>query len=552
MKAVGVMDFAGGFAKGVEQAGVEVVAKREPTAFAGFGAASLEVNMPHVQIEVTEPELWSMIEADMVFGCPPCSGFSQLSTINKGDSKTGVYDEDGNRVDQRGVDSPINQWMHRLVEYAAKVKPSVVVMESVTAGGKMGAPLMRRLWQKMRENTGIDYQMTDVFMDNALIGGNCVRKRYFLVLHYGPFGVDLPRATPLSIREVIGDLPEELEPGDPDWGHVTGGSKESERIAATIELFREHGYDWAQGKRLPEHLKYWYEEMGQEIPDWWFRADGQLLSHAYSDNMYSPFRWRWDQPMGVVSGGFMDRAVHPVYPRLFTYREGARLMGLPDDWSLRPIVLGRNGPWLGKAITVAAGRWIATWARNSIMETPGDYAGVEIEPGHRVIDVDSPDKVRRVEMGMESSPDWWPEFDGKQPYSYDRHLGSRTSLPRQENLPLSSLEEAPAPPAASNPFIPQRVKNAPRAKAPSRAKLPRDHTTGTRGPLPIDRVPPEEFLLMLSQRALSRSQAAEALGVSQSRIAEMVGTHRPGSWLARSRVPEVVAKLDGYRPGSPG
>lgn len=543
-KAVDVMGFAGGFAKGVEQAGFDIIAKREPAAFGGFGAGAFEVNMPQVQVEVSEPEFWSMVEADLVYGCPPCSGFSALSTVNKADSKTGIVGADGQRVDQRGVDSPINQWMHRLIEYAAKVQPSVVVMESVSAGGKMGAPLMRRLWQKMRETTGIDYQMTDVFLDNALIGGDCIRRRYFLVLHYGPFGVDLPKATPRSIREVIGDLPAELEPGDPDWGHVTGGSKEAARIAATIELFREHGYDWAQGKRLPEHMKYWYEEMGQEVPEWWFNAKGEMLSHAYSDNMYSPFRWRWEQPMGVVTGGFMDRAVHPVHPRLFTYREGARLMGLPDDWSLRPIVLGRNGPWLGKAITVAAGRWIATWAMNSITETPGEYAGVEVEPGHRVIDVDTADKVRRIEQGAPQSPDWWPDFEGRRPYFYDTPLGSRRSLPMQSNLPLSTPEEAPAPPAASQgAYVPQRIKQAPR----SRAKLPRDETTGTRGPLPVDRLSSDEFLSLLGRHGLSRSQAAEALGVSASRVAEMAGTHRPGSWLARHRLPEVEAKLATFR-----
>jgi len=420
--AVDVMGFAGSFAVGVSQAGFNIVAKREPSAFQGFGAAAFERNMPEVQVEVTAPEFWSIVKADLLYGCPPCSGFSMLSTNNTADSNRGPVDEFGVRHSLRGVDSPVNQWMWRLMEYAAKVKPSVVVMESVQGGGKMGAPLMRALWQDLRERTGMDYHLTDVFMNAATVGGHVIRPRYFYVAHLRPFGVDLPHATPKPMKEVIGDLLEadgtRLTPGiDTDWGHVTGGSPTSERVAKTIELFRSKGFDWKQGKRLPEHLDVWVNQMGEEVPEWWYKADGTLYSHAISDNMYSPFRWRWEEPMGVVAGGFMERAVHPVAARNFTYREGARLMGLPDTWSLRPIVEGNNGPWLGKAVTVAAGRFIAVAAHNSIAGTPGEYAGVLVEPKHRVIDVTTPRHVAQIEKGQDAAAAWWPDRPRKTYYT---------------------------------------------------------------------------------------------------------------------------------------
>ncbi len=535
MRAVGVMDFAGGFACGVTQAGLDYVAKREPSAFAGFGVPAIEENFEGVQVEVSEPEFWSVVQAEVVFGCPPCSGFSMLSTINTADSKTGKV-VDGVRVAQRGIDSPDNKWMRDLVSYAAKVKPEVVIMESVPSGGKLGAPLMRELWQRARDESGLDYHMTDLFMNAALVGGDVIRPRYFLVLHRRPFGVDLPRSRPRTLMEVVGDLPLEVptrrDPGiDPAWGHVTNGSSSDERIRLTIEEFRRHGYDWAEGKRLPQHLEVWTKELGHEYPEWWYGKNGDLLSHAVSDNMYSPFRWRADKPMGVVTGGVLDRAVHPVAARPFTYREAARFMGLPDDWSLRPIVDGKKDSWLGKAIPVASGRWVGTWARASVEGEPGEYAGVVVEPKHRVIDVTTADRVRQVEQGHDDDPVWWDRPERPRVFYSDARLGI------QEGQRASS-GPAPAPVQDLRPGRPRKVArsaprtpgDAPRAKSRVQAQ-------------PIARIAPETFAQAFASLGLSPAEAAEAMGVSRSRIAELTGQHRPNSWLNAERWEEVQAQF---------
>ncbi len=565
MRAVGVMDFAGSFAAGVMQAGFQYIAKREPSEFKGFGVASIEENVPGVQVEVTEPEFWSIVKSEMVFGCPPCSGFSMLSTINTADSKSGRM-VDGVRVSQRGVDSPDNIWLWKLMDYAVQAKPEIVIIESVQSGGKLGAPLMRALWQKLRDESGVDYHMTDVFMNAALIGGDVIRPRYFLVLHTRPFGIDLPKGTPLPIKDVVGDLGEEVILDDPAWGHVGGGSLEGERVEATIKLFREHDYDWAQGKRLPEHLKYWYEDMEKEIPDWWFKKDGSLLSHAYSDNMYTPFRWRWEKPMGVVTGGFMDRAVHPIFPRLFTYREGARFMGFPDSWSLRPIVEGRNGSWLGKAIPVPSGRWISTAAANMIEGNPGEYAGVPVEPKHRVIDVSNLEKVRAIERGHYEDPSWWPDVprrkydytplgrgEGRPPSST---LPSRTSVQSSESeetevkpteLKLTELDTKPNRKFRSNAEQMTNLKpTEPKPKRKLRSNKSAEQMRG-RPRIVARRIPPEVFAEELLILDMSRKEAAEALDVTGSRIAELCAGKRPVSWLNADRWEQVRATLRSFR-----
>ena len=62
MKAVDCMGFAGGFAAGVDQAGFDVIAKREPAKFKGFGVESHVYNMPWLadDVAVTAPEDWPL------------------------------------------------------------------------------------------------------------------------------------------------------------------------------------------------------------------------------------------------------------------------------------------------------------------------------------------------------------------------------------------------------------------------------------------------------------------------------------------------------------
>lgn len=539
MRAVGVMDFAGGFACGVTQAGFDYVAKREPSAFDGFGVTAIEANFQGVQVEVNEPEFWSAVKADLVFGCPPCSGFSMLSTINTATSKTGKVGADGVRVSQRGLDSPDNKWMTELVGYAARVKPDVVVMESVQSGGKLGQPLMRQLWQKIRDETGVDYHMTDLFMNASLVGGDVIRPRYFLVLHTRPFGVDLPRSTARTFMEVVGDLPLDAptrrDSGyDPAWGHVTNGSSSDERIRLTIEEFRKEGYDWEEGKRLPVHLERWANEMGNGYPEWWYGPNGNLLSHAVSDNMYSPFRWRANQPMGVVTGGVLDRAVHPVAARPFTYREAARFMGLPDDWSLMPIVARKRDSWLGKAIPVASGRWVATWAKASIEGEPGEYAGVVVEPKHRVIDVTTAQRVGQVERGHDEDPIWWGRPDRPTIIYSDSRIGIGSGDRVSAELTLQVDETMPGRPRRDPPPPrPRRPRTAGEAtKAKSRLVAE-----------PIVRIAPEVFSQAVADLGLTAQDAADAMGVSRSRIAELVGQHRPKSWLNAARWADVQGQL---------
>lgn len=533
MKAVDLMGFAGGFAVGVDQAGFDVVAKREPSKFKGFGMPQVLYNMPWVDGQVAPPEDWDLPEdadIDLVYGCPPCSGFSQLSYINTVTAGAIV-----------GPDAPINECMTWFVDYVARVKPPIMVMESVSVAFKNGKEFMEALWERLRERSGVDYYMTHVIMNNSLIGGDVIRPRYFMVAHTEPFGVGLEFVSPRSMIEVIGDLPAEDEWDDPDWGHHTIRGTAVDRWRKTFEWLAANGREWRQGSRLPDNVE------GMTPPDFWLRPDGQILkrnttghpvlSHWYSSDPFSTVRWTADKPFGVIVGDSLNRAMHPIAPRPITFREAARLVALPDDWSVRTLVESNSGAELGKAVTGAAGKWIAHWARMSLEGTPGEYAGVaqDYDDRIRVIDVRDQKRVDEILRNPPANAFYEDDYADPDPKTWliDRkqrpdHWWQRDEEPQVARTIADAPEPAPTPRTRREP--------APRA-AKTAASVPSPRGSG------IVRVAPERVAAIFEEQCIDKREAARRLGVSVSRINELTTHTRPSSWLNEARWDEVQEKL---------
>ena len=85
----------------------------------------------------------------------------------------------------------------------------------------------------------------------------------------------------------------------------------------------------------------------------------------------------------VITGGAVHLVVHPTLPRTLTHREAARIQGFPDAWKIWPVRNAADlGPGWGKGVPVHAGRWIAHWARESLLGRPGSSSGVDDSDGY--------------------------------------------------------------------------------------------------------------------------------------------------------------------------
>lgn len=363
MRAVDVHGFAGGFTLGVVRRGFDLVGKHE--GLEGFGAPLCEGNRHLLgddwRGQYAPPSEWAPLASgvNLVFGNPPCSGFS-------GRSNTAF----------RGVDSKINHCMWDFTSIAARYAPELAIFESVQPAYKIGRPLMRQLRAKMEADTGMRYDLHHVLHSAIAVGGHAVRRRYFWVVSRVPFGVELPAAdTPrLTTAELLTGLPDEETgwDGEPD-GHLILPAPAGGRLR---DLAVQAGNDrWSQGERSALVARRLLEEDGR-LPDSWYRG-GVIPPNYLAVHSFNAWRLHGDRPPPVIDGGAMGGRIHPTALRPLTFRDCARLMGFPDDWTVKPAQKrpASSSSWFGKGITVGCGEWIAGWAARALEGRPGTIKG---------------------------------------------------------------------------------------------------------------------------------------------------------------------------------
>jgi len=371
---------------GFVQAGYEMTHR---TGTLDFGNAMIAANQHLVgdgwQGQFSDdPASWLRpLDVDVVAGLPPCSSWSCW---------TGPAN--------RGKDAKAIQHTWALVKYAALVKPKVVVYESVQQAFSQGRETMQGMRAMLESESGQDYDMHHVKMNNLMVGGKSYRPRYFWVaVQKGmPFGTrsEMPGSVP-GIMDMIGDLQDaentwSLQPYRQQphgWvkkqmsesrefdGHRTKDNIHSERIESIFALLAKHGEDWNWGEGLSRALQRCYELEGKLPPEWDSQAE-KIISRNFDMGFSLPYRWPGDQWANVLTGGALNMVVHPTRPRGLTHRECARIQGLPDDWRIEPVkhYTPMGDAW-GKAVSVDAGRWIGEQIKSSI----GGNAG---EPGELI------------------------------------------------------------------------------------------------------------------------------------------------------------------------
>lgn len=406
--------FAGGFACGATLAGFKLVGKQENAK--GFGAAMMDVNRAFLgdewQLQACDPAEWEPVRAHAVFGNPPCAAFSNFS------AGTSAY----------GMDSKINDCMWDLHRYAARVRPHVVIMESVAQAFSKGLPLMSQLSDALRRESGLAYRTTHVIQDNYSVGGCTLRRRYFLVNSLVPFGVErYEHAWLPTVSDAISDLADlsiswDGQPyqSSPTWwshqlrsatGQVDGHDVISVPNMARLAALQRAPVRWEPGDRETEMLKKYYDEFGHLPDEYRYQShaghtrhltrDKHLIDRGLETGGYGQTRyWPWDQPGRVITGHGPYQVRHP-HNRPYTHRETARILGFPDDWVCGPLrhVKGMHQYW-GKGTSVHPALWITSWARESLDCDPGSIQGEVLPDGSRLIDVSADWKTAARRLGL--------------------------------------------------------------------------------------------------------------------------------------------------------
>jgi site-specific DNA-cytosine methylase len=323
---------------------------------------------------------------DVVAGNPPCSGFSPLSS-----------------KEYRGENSTANECMWSFVDYTARVQPQVAVFESVIQAFSGGLTLMRALRAKLEQDTGLEYGLYHIKHNGLGVGGAAIRNRYFWLVSQVPFGVEpeVPERLP-TVLDSLGDLTglkvqweaqdyareaswwseSRRDPSGQVDGHATRPSVHSRRINALIDAVGH----WPAAADEEWMVKAAWEKNGR-LPEEYDNILEKIQRKNFNMGVSPTFRWRTTRPAYVVTGNGANNLVHPLEPRLLTYRELFRVQGFPDYWKLAGLESDKKiGTYPGKGIPVDCGRWIGKWISAALRGEPGGFTGEPMSEREWLID----------------------------------------------------------------------------------------------------------------------------------------------------------------------
>lgn len=282
--------------------------------------ASYNRNLAPVAICGSVTEFDAIPKADVLIAGPPCQGFSTLGRQDPLDVRNGLALE-------------VPRW-------AAASGARVVVIENVPPF--LASPQWRELADGLE---AMGYAIDTWILDAVEHGTPQLRRRAFTIASkVGP--IAMPRAS--AQRTTAGDiLARPIVADDPLHTWPTPKGIAAERIA----IIPPKGDKRDVMRKAPHLCPPSWAKVGCQATDVWGRIDPE-------------------QPVNTVRCTFQNpskgRYLHPTEDRCLSLREGARLQGVPDDWTFvgKPYPVARQ---IGNGVPIPLARVVAMAVRDAIM-----------------------------------------------------------------------------------------------------------------------------------------------------------------------------------------
>ncbi|MCK6686436.1 DNA cytosine methyltransferase [Enterobacter asburiae] len=312
--AIDLFSGGGGLSQGLVQAGYDVVAAVELDSNA---ISTYEQNHPSTKLIshdirlVSANALQSLLKGgalDLLAACPPCQGFSSLTSANK-------------------IEDPRNSLIMEVGRLVRELKPRTLMIENVPGLMTRGRSYLSA-FLKILDQEGYIYSYK--VLQVADYGVPQFRKRFVLLAGLG-FEIPIPEQTHsgkptgdklpwLTVNDAISNMPESIElpqsylMGGPEalnW-HVTRSI--SDMTKKRLEYIKPGGSRFD----LPDELR----------PDC-HKGNNNGFSNVYG-------RMSWDKPSPTITSGCTTlskgRFGHPDRLRTISIREAALLQTFPYDY----------------------------------------------------------------------------------------------------------------------------------------------------------------------------------------------------------------------------
>lgn len=319
MRAVDLFCGTGGFSRGAHAAGIEVAAAFDVDPIL---TSSFKANFPETELvlksleETTGQELTGHARGpiDLMFGGPPCQGFSSIGKRNKKDERRTLLAH-----------------FFRLVR---EVRPRAFVMENVQ--GLAFADSRPELDMAIA-SLGVTYEIVGpLVLDAGEFGAATKRKRIFVI------GYDRQRCVPITKDEIQSARSTPATVADALSGLGAGkcvdGERDTWRIPEEVLLSR-YAQNLAAddrtftGNKRTNHTSS-VQRRFSTVPQGGIDKIGR----------HPRLSWAGQCPTlragtGADVGSYQSvRPLHPEEDRVITVREAARLQGFPDSHIFHPTI----------------------------------------------------------------------------------------------------------------------------------------------------------------------------------------------------------------------
>jgi DNA (cytosine-5)-methyltransferase 1 len=315
LTAVDLFSGGGGLSVGLKRAGFTVVAavENDVDAFSTYKTNHPEVRAFRQDIRtVRGTDLLAETETqavDLVSGCPPCQGFSSLTSKYR-------------RYDLR------NDLVHEMTRLVRELMPSAVMMENVPGLAAKGAALLLELISELEH---LGYIVSRRVLQVADFGIPQRRRRLVLLAGKG-FGIDIP--PPTHSREGSTSLPR--------WRTLRDAIADMPAPITLRQAVAAGGPQRANWHVIRSISDVNMERLRQAKPGGsWLDIDSRIRPECHRDDRAGYFanvygRMTWDAPSVTITAGCTTlskgRFGHPEMNRTISVREAARIQTFPDDY----------------------------------------------------------------------------------------------------------------------------------------------------------------------------------------------------------------------------
>ena len=316
MNRIGIDIFsgAGGLSLGAEFAGINVVLaiEKEPNAAKTFCRNHSNVKMICDDISNINPSVYVQDDVFVVFGGPPCQGFSTSNTQT------------------RTIENPNNSLFKEFVRFVRILNPEWFVFENVEGIKTFNNGDTLKYIIACFEDIGYTTNYDVLYASDYGVPQR--RNRFFLVGNKNGIKFEFPTKynNQVSVSDAIDDLPD-LENGEMSfklaYKKKTNECSPYARLMRKYSRFSMQNYVSLNKDYVIERYKY----IGQG--ENWKSVPIKLMNNYTNRfNCHSGIykRLEADKPSVVISNYRKNMLIHPFQNRGLSVREAARLQSFPD------------------------------------------------------------------------------------------------------------------------------------------------------------------------------------------------------------------------------